>query len=468
MKEMNEAEEYQEPPLSSLWLKILQDAYVSGELPDKWPAHDENLPGWKKLVEELVSLQTCLRAISNGDLAVEPSGKNAFAGSLKTLQANLRHLTWQVQQVAAGDLSQKVEFPGEFSQALNQVIGNLEMSQQAERDQRILAEALRDTSAALNSAMNRDQMFDSLLSNLSKVVPHDTVDIILVTDGIAKIVRTDGYQQIDPDLVEKVYALKLPIDTTPNLKIMNSTGQPLKIADLAEHPWPSIETADWAKSHLGVPILVKGKTSGFLILLSSKLDFFTDEHVARLQAFADQVAIAIDKAQLFEQLNEMASIDSLTGIANRRYFFNLAEAEITRALRYKHPLSALMMDIDHFKVINDTYGHNIGDQVLQAVTKRCMESMRDNDLMGRYGGEEFAFILPETDLNAAVKVADRLRKIIASQPFQFQGISLKVTVSIGVSQFRIDIPSARALLDHADLAMYSAKQSGRNRVTKVD
>ncbi len=248
---------------------------------------------------------------------------------------------------------------------------------------------------------------------------------------------------------------------------MRDSGQPFMINDLSDSNWVKTEATRWARSHLGTPIQVKGKVVGFIILLSREPGFFSEEHALRLQVFADLAAVAIEKADLYEQLNELATIDSLTGIANRRYFFNLAETELARAVRYSRPLAALMMDVDNFKQVNDSFGHGVGDEVLVEIVQRCKQELRSNDLFGRYGGEEFSFILPETSSDAALMVADRLRKLIANKPFYVHNEAFKVTVSIGVTGFKASIPSARALLDVADQALYKSKQAGRNKVAKL-
>ena len=338
----------------------------------------------------------------------------------------------------------------------------------AEHEQRILAEALRNTAAALNSAMSLDEVFDCLLENIGHVVPHDTVDILTVDPaGFARVIRNEGYQKFIPNAETEINTLTLPVDGTFNLRTMRNTGRPFLLNDLSETNWVQTEATQWARSHLGTPILVKGKVSGFIILLSTIPGFFSEEHALRLQAFADLAAVAIEKADLFEQLNALATIDLLTGIANRRHFFNLAETELTRAVRYNRPLVALMMDVDNFKQVNDTFGHGVGDEVLVEIVRRCQQELRSIDLFGRYGGEEFSFILPETSPESGLIVADRLRKLIANKPFIAHNEAFKVTVSIGVTGFKPSIPSARALLDQADQALYISKQSGRNNVAKL-
>lgn len=407
-----------------IWLNILHDAYLTGRSPSTWPTSTTQNQDWKRLTEDLISIHNLLPQLDSGELSSDLEVNGILASSLTSLQ-------------------------------------------NAEHDQRDLAVALQNMASVLNSAKSLDEVFASLLENIEHIAPHDTVDLLLVdSTGIARVKCSNGYQKLFPDAQAILGRLALPVDFTPNLRIMSETGQPYLVNDLTRENWMETEITQWAKSHLGLPILVKGKLAGFLILLSAVPGIFTEEHTLRLRAFADQAAVAIEKANLIEQLNEMATIDSLTGIANRRHFFNIAEQELTRAVRYSRPLAALMIDVDNFRSVNDTFGHGTGDEVLVEIAHRCKKELRSMDLLGRYGGEEFSIILPETNADSAMIVADRLRKTVANKPFYAHSEAFKVTVSIGVTGFEPKIPSARALLDLADQALYLAKQSGRNRVVK--
>jgi eukaryotic-like serine/threonine-protein kinase len=155
-------------------------------------------------------------------------------------------------------------------------------------------------------------------------------------------------------------------------------------------------------------------------------------------ASVDQAAIAIDKARLFEQIKRQALADSLTGVANRRYFFKLAEEDFERSGRYGNPLTFLMVDIDHFKSINDQSGSQAGDAILKAVVDLCVGCLRSSDVIGRYGGNEIVIMLPQTSLTVAVKVAERLRQHIADTAFSSPAGLIHVTVSIGVVQLLAD------------------------------
>ncbi|HLE29085.1 MAG TPA: diguanylate cyclase [Anaerolineales bacterium] len=193
-----------------------------------------------------------------------------------------------------------------------------------------------------------------------------------------------------------------------------------------------------------------------------------DQHDVQLAvAISHQAALTIQRTHLLEKaqlLEQWAITDSLTGLHNRRHFLELAELEFHRARRYQHPLSAMMLDIDHFKRVNDTYSHALGDQVIQAVAALCRENLRDIDLMGRYGGDEFVALVPEVNLDDARKAAERLRKIIADAPIDTERGPLNITISIGVVALAPDYLDFASLLNQADAALYTAKNAGRNRV----
>ena len=164
------------------------------------------------------------------------------------------------------------------------------------------------------------------------------------------------------------------------------------------------------------------------------------------------------------QLANMALFDSLTGTLNRPAFFQHADKEFTRSKRYYRPLSVIMLDIDHFKRVNDQHGHSGGDQVLQIFAEACQEVIRSTDLMGRVGGEEFALLLPDTPLKAAFNLAERLRERINKYPYLAGDMLIEVTASLGVAELQRDDADFKALLQRADEALYGAKHAGRNRV----
>lgn len=198
----------------------------------------------------------------------------------------------------------------------------------------------------------------------------------------------------------------------------------------------------------------------------------SEENSFRLEEMQDRLArLERDNLDLIVKnriLSEVSARDTLTGLYNRWYVIDKIEAEINRSLRHGSPMSLMMLDIDHFKRINDTYGHPAGDRVLQSVGKLLRESCRVYDVPGRYGGEEFCVLLPETKLGSTPVVAERIRQRLEMTELDVEGSSVAVTASIGVASIdagEVDAAlSPAALIDRADRALYSAKHRGRNRV----
>ncbi len=244
------------------------------------------------------------------------------------------------------------------------------------------------------------------------------------------------------------------------------SGQPLIVEDYLNWPGRVKPFADSDfRRVLGVPLKVKNQVIGVINVTDhQKTGAFSEGDVELLRLFADQAAIAVENARLFTELQRISITDDLTGLHNRRHFFELAEVEFERANRYRHPLSAMMIDIDHFKKINDSYGHAVGDQVLKVMGTRFRENLRKIDIIGRYGGDEFAVLLPDNDLSNAYHAAERLRKCVAVSPVDTSQGPLDVTISVGVSALPQDYLSLKKLLDQADMAMYVAKENGNNRV----
>lgn len=186
-------------------------------------------------------------------------------------------------------------------------------------------------------------------------------------------------------------------------------------------------------------------------------------HYAGVPAVMVAVNDITQRKQLESKLQQQANTDELTGIDNRRYFFDQAEQEMRRARRFNRELSVLMIDLDHFKKINDTLGHAVGDLVLQGVVKAIKDCLRNTDIVGRLGGEEFAAILPESGTEAAKEAATRMCQYIAKNPIVTEKATVPCTVSIGLAQMDARDHSIDQLLQRADEALYRAKHNGRNR-----
>jgi diguanylate cyclase (GGDEF)-like protein len=198
-----------------------------------------------------------------------------------------------------------------------------------------------------------------------------------------------------------------------------------------------------------------------LTLESADCRGINSEDAKPLESVADICAAAIQNAYYFERVKQLAYRDGLTGVFNRRLFENKTLEEIERSERHGNPLSVLMVDIDGFKRLNDEFGHLLGDEVLKQVSNIFLKQTRKSDIVCRYGGDEFAILLPQTVVANALIVAEKLRRAIAE--WDFPGVARPVTLSIGIAQFPLHGASRDELVKSADSALYAAKQAGRNR-----
>ena len=217
-----------------------------------------------------------------------------------------------------------------------------------------------------------------------------------------------------------------------------------------------------------MPLLIQSQVIGLVVVFDLGSSKPESQDSFNLRILASQIAIGIEKAMLYDKVQRLSITDGLTGLFVHRHFQSRLEEEIRRAERYKDALSLLMFDIDFFKKYNDSYGHLAGDAVL---LKRVAGLLRDNigsgDIAARYGGEEFSVILPKQDKSDALAKAEKIRKAVEMDSFNFEGVSAKVTVSVGLASFPGDAMTKKGLLDKADQALYKAKHDGRNRVEEA-
>jgi diguanylate cyclase (GGDEF)-like protein len=214
---------------------------------------------------------------------------------------------------------------------------------------------------------------------------------------------------------------------------------------------------------IGFPLIVAGKANGVLGVRTPSGVLAADRRRI-IEAAAALLAVSIKNAQLFVEVKDNSVKDALTGCFTRGHAIDVIDAELRRARRSQTPVSMIMFDLDHFKDVNDRYGHLCGDAVLSAVGKRMKEVLRGSDLKCRYGGEEFLVLLPETPLHGARRVAETLRREIAERPVPWSGEGLTVTASFGLAQTMPGEVNVQAVIARADQALYRAKDDGRNCV----
>lgn len=251
---------------------------------------------------------------------------------------------------------------------------------------------------------------------------------------------------------------------------VGKTGKPLMINDFGKQRRFAREmeliTRAKIRSLLCVPIVNKRRTIGVLEVIN-RLDRkpFEDKDRDMLRKLADQAAIALERAHLYERMSNLAVTDDLTKLYNFRYLDQTLDHEIKRCQRYSSVLSIIFFDMDYFKEVNDTHGHLMGSKVLVEVGRLLLENLRTVDIIARYGGDEFVVVLPETDVQTAVRITQRLQRGLRAAEFlKEDGLNIRLTASFGIAGYPEHAQSKRDLVRLADQAMYLAKNSGRDQI----
>jgi len=221
---------------------------------------------------------------------------------------------------------------------------------------------------------------------------------------------------------------------------------------------------DGMQSLLILPLLVREEPIGTFALAARGRDVFGGQVRPTLQALSNQLAVALSNAASVRRLAELATTDGLTGCYNKRYFNEELKARLNAAERFGRQLSLVITDIDHFKVVNDTYGHSTGDVVIRELGQILQRLKRETDVVARFGGEEFCVLCEETDAEGAMHLAERVRQELEQTVFETELGKLKVTCSLGVATYPDHAKLRDGLFDAADRALYQAKHTGRNRV----
>ncbi len=224
-------------------------------------------------------------------------------------------------------------------------------------------------------------------------------------------------------------------------------------------------SAEKLKSHISLPLIDEGKVLGCASLNSDHKDAFDAQALQFFSLITHQMASSMKASQVISSMKDMAIYDTLTRLYNRSHLNQVLEAEFRKSLLEKNPLSIIMVDIDHFKAINDRYGHDEGDGALIHVASLLKESLRKHDIVARFGGEEFIVVLPKTLMKEAVVIAERIRRSVETTPFSGSDGKINLTISLGIAAIpAIWTESKEELIKCADMALYEAKDKGRNKV----
>jgi diguanylate cyclase (GGDEF)-like protein len=342
-----------------------------------------------------------------------------------------------------------------------QAIHNARLHEQ-EQKQRRLAEALSEISRSLASELELSNVLDRILETISTVVPYDSASFLMKEAGIVRVRKHRGFEQFG--LIQQVENSIWKLEEMPILRQVFETHQVVLVEDTHDAPgWLVLPESGHVRSWAGVPIVMRGELLGILSLDKAESGFYHQDHIAPLTAFAAHAGIALYNARVYARQVELANLDGLTGLPNRRFFDMRLAEEMQRTIRYGHPTSLIMLDIDHFRQFNDNYGHLMGDDVLKKMAHILRAGVRLIDLAARYGGEEFIIILPETTPQDALIVAERLRRSVQSAVFDAQ-LCEPVTISLGVAGVPMHAKTPLEFIQKTDEALYIAKHNGRNQV----
>ena len=311
------------------------------------------------------------------------------------------------------------------------------------------------------ASLDAEKIYAAIHKAAAQLMPAEAFAITLITPNNT---QAEAVYLVDKD--GRVPAQLFPKEQGLTGKVLEA-GKTLYIPDVsleADFPGMHFGAPEHTCSVLALPLRAGDRFIGMLSAQSYQPDAYTPEDGYLLEMLAATAAVALENTRLLKEIQWLAITDPLTGLYNRRGLFEVGEREVDRYRRFRRPFCVFLLDIDMFKLVNDSYGHYIGDQVLLKMTESLQSQSRDIDILGRYGGEELVMILPETGLEQAIQVAERARIFVQDHPFSTDRGEISVTISIGVAEMDPSTHDLATLIDRADKAMYAAKQAGRNRV----
>ena len=384
-------------------------------------------------------------------------------------------LTLESRQLSAYS-NEQIEIVQTFIHQVSSTLQNAYLYQ-AEKKRAKELSSLSRAASSLVSTLDPQELLKQILKSAIMAVDSAENGVLYVWDsvrseyyvgalfGVEDWSNESPVQNGEKELIDRVSDNKKP------LIVRYSNHSPISL--LENEIWqPAEEGHEYAQ--LLIPMVHEKKILGILSLNTRTQKIFEAVDTSILEVFSTTASAAIRNSQLHAELQHLAIKDPLTGLLNRRGFYRQAKREVSRAKRYDHSLSLIMIDIDYFKQVNDDYGHDIGDQVIQSLGKQCMNVIRSTDLSCRFGGEEFVILLPETKPDIAWEVAERLRREIANMTTNTGKGIVSVTISIGITFLENctnqDDPriALERMLSQADQALYSSKIKGRNQITVWD
>jgi len=317
-------------------------------------------------------------------------------------------------------------------------------------------EAINSLAKQTTVELDIKDLLERFCNQLPKSFPVDSVAVLLHDEENALTLKAHN-ERLQPD-----FEFDLLLSRLTDCSVIRNACDAI-VSHAIECKTPCIRSAF---AEVCLPLVSFGTNIGVLVCGSKTLQHFSANDIQALESVADILATALQNSIYVEKVRQLASRDGLTGMLNRRAFEERIVEEITRAERYGGGLALLMIDIDHFKSVNDEFGHLLGDEVLKHASTIFSHQLRKVDFVCRFGGEEFAIILPSTTLESAAAVAEKLRRAFFTHAFS--GISRPITVSIGVAAFPGNGVNRDTLVQAADRALYKAKIDGRNRISTAE
>jgi diguanylate cyclase (GGDEF)-like protein len=380
--------------------------------------------------------------------------------------------------IARGDwprglTEEEIEFLEAGRPVLADLVGRVLDSDRTARQREQLS-AIARIAKSFSEARASDNVLASVATALAQASSFDWATVSIVDEDLSNVV--DRAMNLARYSSTETAEMNMRRPTSPEfIRDLDEKREPRLYVDVMadERVTPDMR-AYYQRAHIlstaTFPLVFQKHLLGFVVFSSSTRHDFDAAEVAFLEDLVSQAATTVKGARLYQEMEQarqiqhfLARTDALTGVPNRRYFEEVLSAEFARARRYAEPLCVLMADMDHFKAINDSFGHQAGDDALRQIAAMAREACRESDFVGRWGGDEFVFILPMTDLEGAVAFAHRLSERIASTAIELpHGRTHRTTISMGAAEARA-YGSAEALLQAADSALYRAKEGGRNR-----
>jgi diguanylate cyclase (GGDEF)-like protein len=322
---------------------------------------------------------------------------------------------------------------------------------------------LRSTINAISTSIEIKEIVESAGTNLPNLFDFSSFGVFWKEDLLLFLYQEES---CPPSFTQEVVMNMIKVFSVLGEESFNAERVTLQVEKRKLRPnQMMMDPRATLKSHLTLPLTVEDEILGCISLSSDQPNAFDAQDLQFLSVIGYQMAATLKHFQRFSSIKNIAIYDTLTGLYNRRYFEERLGVDTQKAFYGGSPLSLVMVDIDLFKKVNDTFGHTEGDQVLCQISSLLKSSVRKKDTVARYGGEEFILILPETGLEGSFVIAERIRRLVESTPFEVGGAQVSLTLSMGISNF----PSHRAkskeeLVKMADQALYDAKRGGRNKV----